>query len=85
MTVPAIPVNETLGVIETPVVPKAMVLTDNWPVIPTPPLTVKAPVVVLVDAVPEVIATPDPNVLSPNIVCAAPEINPVDAFPASAT
>ena len=68
MTVPAVPVNIIDGVIETAVVPKAIVLTDNCPVIPTPPATVKAPVVVFVEAVPEVIANPEPKVFKPNIV-----------------
>ena len=52
--------------------------------IPTPPVTTKEPVDVDVDCVFEVIATPEANVFNPNIVCAAPEINPVDAFPAKA-
>ena len=49
---------------------------------PTPPVTVKSPVVVEVEAVPDVIATPEPNVFKPNKVCDAEEIKPVDAFPA---
>ena len=34
------------------------------------------------DAVPEVIATPEANVLAPNKVWEALEIKPVEAFPA---
>jgi hypothetical protein len=42
-----------------PVNPSEAVAKVNWPVTPSPPLTTNAPVVVLVEAVPEVIAKPE--------------------------
>jgi hypothetical protein len=69
MTVPAEPVNVIDGIADTPVLPKATVFTDSCPVIPTPPATIKAPVDVFVDAVPEVIAIPPAvSLLSPTVM-----------------
>ena len=43
--------------------------TFNAPAIPTPPSTINAPVVLLVDAVESSILTADENVLAPLNVC----------------
>ena len=44
--------------------------TFNVPLIPTPPVTTKAPVVLLVEAVEEDTTVLPENVLAPAIVCA---------------
>ena len=53
------PMNDIIGFAVIPVNPNEAVANDNWPVTPRPPLTTNAPVVVFVEAVPEVIAKPD--------------------------
>ena len=63
---------------------KLVVDVHKLPPIPTPPVTAKSPVDVDVEAVPEVIAIPEAKYFNPNIVCAVPEIKPVDALPAKA-
>jgi hypothetical protein len=51
--------NDIVGFVVIPVNPNEAVANDNWPVTPRPPLITNAPVVVLVEAIPEVIAKPD--------------------------
>lgn len=53
------PINDIVGFVVIPVNPNDAVAKDNCPVTPKPPLTTNAPVVVLVEAVPEVIANPE--------------------------
>jgi hypothetical protein len=53
------PINDIIGLDVTPVNPNDAETNDNWPVTPSPPLTTKAPVVVFVEAVPDVIANPE--------------------------
>ena len=52
------------------------------PPIPTPPVTVNAPVVRVVDAVDDEIFTLLKNVLFPENVCAIPDTKPVIPLPA---
>ena len=53
-----------------PVIPEptVKVWVNKLPPIPTPPVTVKSPVVDELEAIPEVIAIPEANVFVPNIV-----------------
>ena len=53
------PINDIVGLKFIPVNPNEAEANDNCPVTPKPPLTTNAPVVVFVEAVPEVIANPE--------------------------
>jgi len=58
--------NDIVGFVAIPVNPNEAEANDNWPVTPSPPLTTSAPVVVFVEAVPEVTAKPDTFNISVN-------------------